>query len=204
MTHAVEILHDVSADAPDYAFLPQDLKRLAGPASEHGIECLLKLQIVEKGKKTAWAQQYDALTLEPTSARNYEMAALSSDESFSIAEFLMGLSNPTPQQVAAVHAAADWMTKAAIYGYRYGSGDFRADRASPDGRKLVAVAGAGPIWARYYQIGTDKPIFGDRDKSIHDDVNELSRERRNGYAWYNNAGIAVLAHYKTWALAHAG
>ncbi|MGA3045296.1 MAG: pectate lyase [Terracidiphilus sp.] len=202
MTHAVEILHDVSESAPDYAFLPQELKRLAGPASERGIECLLKLQIVVKGTKTVWAQQYDALTLEPTSARNYEMAALSSDESYSIAEFLMGLHNPTPAEVAAVHAAADWMTRVAIYGYRYGSGDFRADRASPDGRKLVAVAGSGPIWARYYQIGTDKPIFGDRDKTIHDDVNELSRERRNGYAWYNNAGVDVLAHYKTWAPTH--
>jgi PelA/Pel-15E family pectate lyase len=67
---------------------------------------------------------------------------------------------------------------------------------------LVAVEGAGPIWSRYYQIGTDKPIFGDRDKTIHDDVNELSLERRNGYSWYNTEGVAVLSEYKTWAQAH--
>jgi PelA/Pel-15E family pectate lyase len=193
----------VSEGSPDYAFLPPALKRLAGPASERGIECLLRLQIEANGAKTAWAQQYDALTLEPTSARNYEMAAISSDESFSIVEFFMRLPNPSPAEAAAVHAAADWFTKAAIYGYRYGSGNFSADRASPGGRTLIAVAGAGPIWARYYQIGTDKPIFGDRDKTIHDDANELSRERRNGYAWYNSAGVDVLAHYKTWALTHS-
>jgi PelA/Pel-15E family pectate lyase len=203
MTHAVEILHAVSEGSPDYAFLPPALKRLAGPASERGIECLLRLQIEANGAKTAWAQQYDALTLEPTSARNYEMAAISSDESFSIVEFFMALPNATPAEVAAVHSAAGWFTKAAVYGYRYGSGNFSADRASPEGRKLLAVAGAGPIWARYYQIGTDKPIFGDRDKTIHDDVNELSRERRNGYAWYNSAGVDVLARYKTWALTHS-
>jgi PelA/Pel-15E family pectate lyase len=202
MTHAVEILHDVSEGAADYAFLPPVLKQRAGPASERGIECLLRLQIATNGVKTAWAQQYDALTLEPTSARNYEMASLSSDESYSIVEFFMGLPNPTPAEVVAVHAAAGWMTKVAISGYRYGSGNFSADRAGPDGRKLVAVEGAGPIWARYYQIGTDKPIFGDRDKTIHDNVNELSRERRNGYAWYNSAGTTVLAHYKTWRLTH--
>ena len=62
--------------------------------------------------------------------------------------------------------------------------------------------GAGPIWSRYDQIGTDKPIFGDRDKTIHDDVNEISRERRNGYSWFNSEGIAVLNEYKTWAPAH--
>lgn len=202
MLHAIEILQDVAKGADDYRFLPQALVRRAGPAAERGIDCLLKLQIVERGAKTAWAQQYDPLTLEPTSARNYEMAALSSGESFSIARFLMELPNPTPAEVEAVNAAAAWFTRTAVYGYRYGSSDFRADRSSPEGRKLVAVAGAGPIWSRYAQIGTDMPIFGDRDKTIHDDVNELSRERRNGYSWFNSEGIDVLAEYKAWAHAH--
>jgi PelA/Pel-15E family pectate lyase len=202
MLHAIEILRDVASGAPDYAFLPAALARQAGPAAQRGIDCLLKLQIVENGVKTAWAQQYDALTLDPTSARNYEMASICSDESFAIMEFLMQVPNPTPVEIAAVHAAAAWTAKVAISGYRFGSGDFRADRSSPDGRRLVALAGAGPIWARYYQTGTDKPIFGDRDKTIHDDVNDLSRERRNGYAWFNTEGAAVLAQYKDWAQTH--
>jgi PelA/Pel-15E family pectate lyase len=112
------------------------------------------------------------------------------------------LPHPTPAEVAAVHAAAAWFTKTEIFGFRYGSGDPRGDRTSPDGRRLMAVAGAGPIWSRYYQIGTDKPIFGDRDKTIHDDVNEISRERRNGYSWYNAEGVALLAAYKAWAPSH--
>ncbi len=203
MTHAVEILHDVATSSADYLFVPEALKRRAGPAAERGIECLLKLQIIENGVKTAWAQQYDALTLEPTSARNYEMAAQTSDESFPIVEFLMSLPGPTPAEVAAVHAACAWFTKVEIFGYRFGSGNFLADRNSPGGRKLEAIAGAGPIWARYYQIGTDKPIFGDRDKTIHDDVNDLSLERRNGYSWFNMQGIDVLNDYKTWAQTHS-
>lgn len=202
MTHAVEILYAVGQGAPEYAFVPRGLARRARPAAQRGIDCLLKLEIVENGVKTAWAQQYDALSLEPTSARNYEMAALTSDESFPIVTFLMALPHPTPAEVAAVRDAAAWIEKVEIRGYRFGSGDFRADRSSFEGRKLVAVEDDGPIWSRYYQIGTDKPIFGDRDKTIHDDVNELSRERRNGYSWYNSEGVAVLAQYKTWAQTH--
>ena len=202
MTHAIEILRDVATGAADYKFLPAALVERAGPAAQRGIDCLLQLQITETGVKTAWAQQYDPLTLEPTSARNYEMAALTSDESFPVAELLMRLPDPTPAEVAAVHAAAAWFVKVEIFGYRYGSGNFMADHSSQGGRKLMAVAGAGPIWARYYQIGTDKPIFGDRDKTIHDDVNELSLERRNGYSWFNTAGVAVLNEYKTWAQTH--
>jgi PelA/Pel-15E family pectate lyase len=204
MLHAIEILHDVAAGAPDYAFLPSSLVKRAGPAAQRGIDCLLRLQIVENGVKTAWAQQYDPLILEPTSARNYEMAALTSNESFPIAQFFMSLPNPTPAEVATVRAACTWFSKVEIMGFRYGSGNFMADRRDPKGRQLVAVAGAGPIWARYYQIGTDKPIFGDRDKTIHDDVNELSLERRNGYSWYNSEGIAVLNEYKAWAQTHPG
>jgi PelA/Pel-15E family pectate lyase len=202
MTHAVEILHDVAEGAPDYNFLPAAMVKRAGPAAQRGIDCLLNLQITENGVKTAWAQQYDALTLEPTSARNYEMGSLTSDESFPVVQFLMSLPNPTPAEVAAVHAACAWFVKVEIFGFRYGSGNFMADRQSTGGRKLVAVEGAGPIWARYYQIGTDKPIFGDRDKTIHDDVNDLSLERRNGYSWYNAEGVAVLNAYKTWAQTH--
>ncbi len=62
--------------------------------------------------------------------------------------------------------------------------------------------GNGPIWSRYYQIGSNEPIFGDRDKTIHDDVNEISPERRKGYGWFNDSGKLVLQHYAKWAKAH--
>jgi PelA/Pel-15E family pectate lyase len=200
--HAIEVLRDAADPSGDYSYLPQPLRRRAAAAADRGMKCILSLQIEENGARSAWAQQYDALTLAPTSARNYEMASLASGESATIVDYLMSLPNPTPAEVAAVHAAAAWFTKTEIFGFRWGSGDFRTDRSNPDGRRLVAVSGAGPIWSRYCQIGTDKPIFGDRDKTIHDDVNEISRERRNGYSWYNAAGINLLATYKTWAQLH--
>jgi PelA/Pel-15E family pectate lyase len=202
MLHAIEVLHDAADPTGDFAYLPPTVRRRAAAGADRGMNCLLKLQIDENGPRTVWAQQYDALTLAPTSARNYEMASLASGESVTIVEYLMSLPQPTPAEIAAVHAAAAWFTKTEIFGFRYGSGDFRGDRNNPDGRRLVAVAGAGPIWSRYYQIGTDKPIFGDRDKTIHDGVNEISRERRNGYSWYNAEGVALLSDYKTWAQSH--
>ena len=55
----------------------------------------------------------------------------------------------------------------------------------------------GPVWSRCQQIGDDKPIFGDLDKTTHDDVNEIRRERRNGYSGFNTKGIAVPNEYKT-------
>jgi len=65
-------------------------------------------------------------------------------------------------------------------------------------RHLEATPGAGPIWARYYSLTTGKPIFGDRDKSIHDTVDDLTVERRNGYAWYSAGAKAALDAYADW------
>jgi hypothetical protein len=46
------------------------------------------------------------------------------------------------------------------------------------------------------------PGSGCEDKTIHDDVNELSLKRCNGYAWFNAKGVAVLNDFKAWAKAH--
>ena len=101
----------------------------------------------------------------------------------------------TPETVAAVQAAAAWFEKTKLGGVAFkATGD--------DGRKLVPSPGAGPVWARYYEIGTDRPIFGDRDKTIHDNVNEISKERRAGYAWFNEAPRQALEHYARWSAVH--
>src|SRR5208283_2607728 len=86
------------------------------------------------------------------------------------------LPHPSTQQQQSIRAAAAWFKQTEIRGQSYGR--------TPNGRGLTATPGAGPIWARFYQIDTELPIFGDRDKSIHDDVSELSAERRNGYSWF--------------------
>ena len=93
--------------------------------------------------------------------------------------------------LAAVQAAVAWFRKTSITGKVYGRG--------PDGRRLTDSPGAPAIWSRFYEIGTDRPIFGDRDKSIHDDVNELSAERRNGYSWYNSAPQSALDRFAEWS-----
>jgi PelA/Pel-15E family pectate lyase len=82
--------------------------------------------------------------------------------------------------------------------------DVSYKNAGQEGRKLVPTPGSGPTWARYYELGTDRPIFGDRDKTIHDTVNELSLERRNGYGWYRDTPKRVLDRYPAWNQTHGG
>jgi PelA/Pel-15E family pectate lyase len=199
VSESAETLTAVVEGGGNYIFIPADLRRQARAAADHALQCILATQVVVKGKNTVWAQQHDALTLAPVSGRNYEPAALSSGESADVLLYLMKLPHPSPAVVAAVDAGVSWLKTAAIYGQEWVGG-----RGTPGGRHLEAKAGAGPIWARYYSMTTGLPIFGDRDKTIHDDVSELSLERRNGYAWYSAGPQQALDAYAMWSKNHAG
>ena len=133
------------------------------------------------------------LTLKPVAARNFEPASLSSDESAHLLEYLMHRPHPSAAVRQAVTAGILWLNQHALYDRA-----FVGTRDSPEGRHLVVQRGAGPLWSRFYSLTSEQPVFGDRDKSIHDDVNELSRERRNGYNWFNSEPSEAMAMYAEW------
>ena len=195
LLHVVEFLREAAAGQNEFSFVPADLRAKADASWQRGLDCILAAQVVANGQRTVWGQQHDALTLQPVGARNYEMPSLTSSESATIVLFLMQLPNPDARTVAAVHSAAAWFAKTEIKGKSF-------QVVGKESRKLIDAPGHAPMWARYYEVGTDKPLFGDRDQTIHDDVNELSRERRKGYGWFKDTPKRVLEHYLKWAQAH--
>ena len=191
MLNVLALLRDVSEANGEFVFVPKKYRRRAASSLQQGIACVLATQIDVAGRRTVWCQQHDMLTLQPASARNYEMPSQASSESADLMTFLMAQPDPGPELIAAVKAAAAWFEKTKVNDQAY---QFDAEK----GRQLVPAPGHGPIWARDYEIGADRPIFGDRDRSIHDNVNEISKERRNGYAWYNQAPEQALERYAAW------
>ena len=195
MLNVLTLLHDVADGTNEFAFVPAKTRAKAGASFQRGLDCLLACQIVVDGRRTVWCQQHDALTLQPASARNYEMPSQTSGESADIVLFLMQLPQPGSNVVAAVRAAVAWFDATKL-------NDIAFKSNGAEGRMLAPAPGTGPIWSRYYEIGTDRPIFGDRDKSIHDNVNEISRERRQGYSWFNDNPKRVLEHFRSWSRDH--
>lgn len=196
MVNVLTLLREIASGQNEFTFVSAADRARAAAAVTRGLNCILATQILIQGRRTVWCQQHDLLTLAPTSARNYEMPSQSSGESAGVAIFLMKLQNPSPAVVNAVHAAAAWFEKTALQGVIF--------KPAPDGsgRRLVAAPGSPPLWPRYAEIGSDRPLFGERDKTIHDDVNEISQERRNGYAWFGDGPKRALDDYRKWAQAH--
>ena len=187
-----ELLGTASTGRDAFAFVPHSLRMRAQKAEQRAVSSLLATQSVIGGRKTLWAQQLDALTLEPTSARNYEPAALCSAESASILMYLMNVRNPSAGIVEAVEGGIAALRTLAIEGKAW------RKVGEPEGRRLITQIGAPKIWARYYDISTLQPIFGDRDKSLHDDVADISLERRNGYGWYGIGPQKALDAFEVW------
>ena len=181
MTNVLELLRDIADATPEFAFVPADQRAEAGRRLARGLACVLASQITVEGRHTVWCQQHDMLTLLPAAARNYEPACECSSESVGLVRFLMSLPHPSPEITQAIASARAWFAKVAIH-----------DRVWNRATGLQPSAGAAPLWARFYETGSDLPIFGDRDHSIHYNVTEISAERQRGYAWFGNWPAALL------------
>ncbi|MCB0564485.1 MAG: hypothetical protein KDD01_08940, partial [Phaeodactylibacter sp.] len=145
---------------------------------------------------TAWCAQYDEKTLQPAWARNFEPPSLSGDESVDIVDFLMEIKNPKPEIIAAIEGAMAWFDAVQISGLRYHRG------IAADGQRdgwTEPDPSAEPLWARFYEIGTNRPIFVGRDKVIHYSFDEIERERRAGYSYYGDWPTKLLDRdYPKW------
>jgi PelA/Pel-15E family pectate lyase len=190
VAQAAMLLQAVAHD-PDYAFVPASLRKVAAASVERAVSVILAAQVRVDGRGAGWPQQVDALTLAPISARNYEPRSIASGETTDILLFLMDQPR-TPAITRAVDDGIAWLKARAIYGQAW------TGKGTPEGRRIVPQKGAGPIWSRNYDLVSGRPIFGDKDQSIHDDVNDISIGRRNGYNWYVTQPLDAIAAYDAW------
>jgi len=198
MIGAMAVLRDIAGNKPPCVFVDENRREKAGRALQEGIQCILNCQIVVAGRRTAWCQQHDDKTLQPRPARAFEPAAITACESVGIVEFLMSIDNPRQEIIEAVQNAVAWFDSVKITGIRQVS---KPDESKERGfdKVIVADEAAPPIWARLYEIGTNRPIFGDRDGSVYYAMSEISVERRTGYSWYGDWPANILRKdYPRW------
>lgn len=198
MTGVLRLLHDVAAGQPPFVFIPADERTHAAAAVDRGIAIILKSQIVVDGQRTAWCAQHDPVTLAPRQARSYEPVSLSGSESVGIVRFLMSINPPSPAVAEAIQSAVAWFDRVRLTGMRLERVDAPGTPRGYD-RVVAADPDAPPLWARFYEIGTNRPLFCDRDGACHDRLDQISYERRNGYSWLGSYAADLLASdYPVW------
>ena len=148
-------------------------KRLGKPefraAALRGGDFLILAQLPEP--QPVWAQQYDA-QLQPAWARAFEPPSVCSGESGGAMRLLIDLYVETGDKkyLEPLPRAIAWFKRSEI---------------------------ASNTWARMYEIGTNTPIYGDRDGKIKYRIEDLSPERQTGYSWKGSYGMpAVFSYYE--------
>lgn len=197
MIDVMWILKYIVEGKNDFEVIDPSLIPLAKVAMARGIDCILKTQFVQNGTLTAWCAQHDRQTLLPAKARAFELPSLSGNETVGIVQFLMSIDKPTPPIKQAIQAAVNWLEASKIVGIRV---DTIQDSTQPKGRDRIVVADpSSTLWARFYDLKTNKPFFTGRNSSPKSSLAEIENERRVGYAYYGSWPAQLLStDYAVW------
>jgi PelA/Pel-15E family pectate lyase len=202
MVRVMMFVREVSTDRL-YSFVDARDRDRAEQAFAKGLDCILRCQIRLNGQLTVWCAQHDEITLEPRKARSYELASLSGSESVGITRLLMSIEKPTPEVARAVDAAVAWFERSAIRGIRIETIQDPKARGGKD-RIVKRDPKARPLWARFYDLKNQRPMFCDRDGIPKANFADIGHERRNGYSWYGNwAQSLIEKEYPRWKKTHA-
>ena len=198
MIGALSVLDGAARGRSPFDIIDPSLRQECMEAVERGIRCVLQSQIRDGKQLTAWCQQHDVLTLAPAQGRISELPSISGAESVGVVRYLMSIESPSPEIVEAVEGAVRWFRKAAVTGVRVVT---VADASQPGGqdRRLVEDPEAEPVWARYYEIGTNRPMFIEQGV-VKYSLAELSHSHRIGHGWIGGRWPAGLlaADYPAW------
>ena len=167
---------------------------------------MLNCQIRVNEELTGWCQQHDSITFEARPARTFELASICPQETTDIVRYLMHLSEPGDNVLRSTDAAVAWLEKVHLEGIRIDKvaapqETFLRHTANFD-IVVIADSNANPIWARHYEIETNRPIFAGRDGIKTYSLSEIERERRTGSQWYGGWPTSLLKDYPEWRKVH--
>jgi PelA/Pel-15E family pectate lyase len=196
MFRLMNLLKDIFTKKPLYDFINDGIiVSEAKSAYDHGIDCILKTQIVVNGKPTIWCAQHDENTFLPAKARAYELPSFSGGESAGLLELLMDIENPTPEIIRSVQGGIAWLDVHKLKNIRL---EIFTNTEGKKDRRIVSDPKAGNMWARFYDLETGLPFVSDRDGIKKSTLEEIGYERRNGYSWYSDKPQKFLDAYPVW------
>jgi pectinesterase len=169
------------------AFVPDAVRRRAAGSVARGVECVLSAQVRVDGRRTGWGARHDPLTLAPVGTAG-DLRALSAWDTPDLLEYLLETDTGDPRVAASVRGAAAWMRESVLWGIEH----------SPEMRPMP-VPGAGPIWAHFYEIGSNRALYAGHGEVRHD-WRELP-DTLSGIGWFTDEPSLELARYDRWSRA---
>jgi PelA/Pel-15E family pectate lyase len=102
--------------------------------------------------------------------------------------YLLTLPAPSAEVKKSIDAAMKYLESVRVEGKKF---------ETKSGESRIVNAPNNAMWYRFYEIGTNLPIFAGRDGVMHHELMEIEAERRNGYTWAGTWPKALLDVYHT-------
>lgn len=202
MTGVLSLFLDIKEKEKNYQWLDEKLYKAVCKSYDKALDVTLRCQIEVNGEKTAWCQQHSHKTLLPIEARTFELPSITANESCDVLLFLMRIKNPSKDIINAVHAGVKWLEKSKLSGIKLERVPLPKNKfinqEYPYDLKVVEDSEAKPIWARFYEIETNKPFLCNRGGEKVYTLEEVDPERRTGYQWYGYWPEKVFKEYGEW------
>lgn len=163
------------------------LLRRAERSMLRGVDCILQSQVVVDGRRTGWGARLDPLTLTPVPADARQPAGLGAGATAGVLHFLMPLETNDPRVAASVSGAAAWMRETMLWGVRRGAGG-----------EPVPAPGAGPLWARVYEVGGNRQLYAADDGTPRYGLRPFA-DPDTATPWFIAWPHATLEQYHRWA-----
>jgi hypothetical protein len=140
-------------------------------SAEKGGEFIIISQLPKP--QAGWAQQYSH-DMKPAWARSFEPPGVCSAVTANNIRTLVKLYIYTKKDkyLSPIPAAIEWLERSKI---------------------------SDNLWARLYEVGTNRPIYGDRmdGNKVHYDYEKVSQKERSSYGWQGEYGIAgAISQYR--------
>lgn len=204
----LNLLNEAAVGAEHFSWLDDQRREQSKMAVQRGVDCILKCQIRVDQRRTGWCQQHDETSFEPRPARTFELASICPQETTEIVRFLMRQPSASPEIVAAIESAVAWLEQVKLQGVRIDKISSTRETFLRHDTDIDVVVVNDPaaksIWARHYEIDSNRPIFAGRDGVKRYTLAEIERERRTGTAWYGGWPVNLINdEYPRWKSAQS-
>ena len=151
-------------------------------ALDAGMQFILDTQIIVNGTPTIWAQQYNRSTLEPESARSWELPCRTPNESEGIVAILLNWPDRTPEIINATWGAVDWYENNAIE-------DLWFDKSNG----TIIESEGSLMFYRYYNVSDDQFFLANsQSEKIYSLYDLYPEVKRTTYRWAGEWGSEML------------
>ena len=151
-------------------------------ALDAGMQFILDTQIIVNGTPTIWAQQYNRSTLEPESARSWELPCRTPNESEGIVAILLNWPDRTPEIINATWGAVEWDENNAIE-------DLWFDKSNG----TIIESEGSLMFYRYYNVSDDQFFLANsQSEKIYSLYDLYPEVKRTTYRWAGEWGSEML------------